>query len=263
MDNPKFIAQNLSLYTLTATATNPSYPLSNLKTYIAQEIWKSAYYGEQWVKVDFGEAVEINTCIIHKNNFSSIGSNAGEDAIKIEYSSDDINWSQSAYINFEDCADLIYSSFTAHTKRYWRIYFYGPTYPFLDYPYIGNLFFAKTFDIGRPYDFPYTLISREYNTDIGTSLSGIVRTAQLAGARQRIDISFAGTKGGLPDTVITNFQSFFAIVRGRYHPFYFRDTDGSIYYCHLDLDLDPSKKHRVNINDIKSLPMYTQLVLDN
>jgi len=251
MSNPILVAQDLSLYTLTATSTNPNYPLDNLKSYIITDIWISGTKSvNQFLKVDFGTPTEIDSIVIENHNFEYLGFEPTNEGVVLQYSDDDINYYNIAWIEDNFSKDPVYRAFTSQTKRYWRIVFSRNASELLTYPQIGNIFLAKKCDLGRPYDFPFQLLPKSYKTSVTETLSGIIRTSKIIGSKYLFEFTWLGQKGGVTDSVISEFQRVFNLCKGRLRPLYFVDTDGStIIYCHFNYDDDPSLKYRVNVNE--------------
>ena len=261
MANPILIAQDLSLYTPTATSTDSGYPLANLQTYLAADVWKSASLSQtQELKIDFGAAKDIDTVVIDGHNLHSLGLTS-ESYLYLSCSNNDSTWyQQKAWLGTDITSAKLYATFTVEAQRYWKLHFLK-TGALDTYPQIGNLFLSNACDLGRPYDFHYPLYTQRYETALSKALDGTMRSSQPYAGRRQFELTWLSTKGGVSDTVITNFQTVFnTICRGMFRPFYFLDTDGTtLYYCHFGTDEDPSKKYRVNINDLR-IPLIAQLV---
>lgn len=258
MANAIFAYQDLSLYTLSATSTDSSFPLTNIQTYFADQVWKSASTAaNQTLVIDFGA---VKTC-----DFLVLDGFASGNADSVVLEADTVS-------NFASAVTVIaagiidpsltptspaYFSFSSTSKRYWRLRYVLSAGSLAAVPYVGNLYLGAKMDFGYAYSFPYKNTNRSYETVEKKALDGRIRTSQPYAGRKTWEFDITT----LPDATKVLFQTFFQTVRGKMRPFYFVDFDGvTVTLVHLDTDVDPSQTIRYNINDIKKIVLKSQLV---
>jgi hypothetical protein len=259
MSNPIFIGQDLDLYTVTATSEQTAYPANNIKTGFAADVWKSDSLSQtQSYIVDLGSAKTIDSAVFENHNLDELGIGAS-DEIYISLSLNGTDYTVNyTWSNAGPSADPVCVSWAPTSCRYIKLHFLNSG-ALSAKPQIGNLVYGLKLDFGKAADFNYPVSPRSFETALSKSLSGVVRTSQAYKDRFLPKLSFRGEKGGLTDTVAASWNTFFALMRGRMKPFYFIDEDAVIWYVHMDLDINPITKYRVNMNGLE-IPLMTQLV---
>lgn len=252
MSNPRFYAGELAsnVYTM-SLAESPTYPLSNLSTYIPTDEWSSsANTNAQTLSIDLGSAKAIDTIILHNHNLNLMTTvklqvdAAGNPAFS---SPVDVV----ANLVTGATAGIFKTEFGATTKRYWRILFTDTNAVI---PAIGQLFLSSKFDVGQPYDAPFEGGNDEYETAQKTSLSGVDRASQNFGGKTIFKISFS--LGGV--TFKLAWIAFHNKVRGRLCPFYFADVEDSIYLVKFTQDYNPAETIRYQLNNVQTVTLLKQ-----
>ena len=260
MGNPIFLAQDLSLYSLSATSSDASYPLINLKTYLARDKWKSAVLtSPQNLVIDFTIARVCDAIVLQNHNFNSIGLGSG-DSLALQYA-DDPGFSAGAgnakiWSNGETITDPVYVTFTSQTKRYWRLRF-TKSGGLTGYPALGNLFLGLKLDFGTPYNMPARVNRDGYKTSLFTAIEGTIRSTQTFGSRRNWGFGFKAGNA-MNSTVRSNLTTFIQTVRGMLRPFYLIDIDDSINYVHMMNDIDEGTISHPSLHEI-DIVLATQL----
>lgn len=252
MSNPRFYPGELAsnVYTMSLTE-NPTYPLSNLSTYIPTDQWSSsAATNGQTLKSDSGSAKAMDTIILHNHNLNLMP------AVSLQVdAADDPAFPNPVNVVADLSATLTGNidkvEFAAVTKRYRRILF---TNTGSVIPAIGQLFLSSTFDVGQPYDAPFEGGNDEYETAQKTSLSGVDRASQNFGGKTIFKIAFS--LGGV--TFKTNWIAFHNKVRGRFCPFYFADVDDAIRLVKFTQDYNPAETIRYQLNNVQTVTLRVQ-----
>jgi hypothetical protein len=259
MANPIFVYQDLTGVLITASSGEATgYPRSNLLTYFAADTWVSGDTADaQTLNMTLTSAIAgIDSLCLEYTNFISCGCSS----ITLE-AADNSGFTVGKVSGIVDVksasAGQYYFTFTPQTKQYWRLLFTkGST--LLAAPSCGNMFLGNRLDFGTPYNYEFENTNLSFNTVEKVALDGSLRMAQSYGGRQTFLLKF--TEGNaLTDAVKTEFQTFFGTVDGKLRPFYFIDTDSSIHYVHLDLDKDPTLVKRYNLNEVRQIPLKSQL----
>jgi hypothetical protein len=262
MANPSIYCTELDQIIFTSSAgDDAAHPVANLNTYFVDYYWKSAASTNgQTLKL---EAPSLGIGVGNKNYMIIEGSNidaieAGGGRVRVQSSSSS---------GFSSPTDLYDSditatfpqvlSFSSTSRIYFRI-LYDNCASIV--PQVGRIFLGLSLDFTYPYDNPSKPTNRSFSTSVMTALDGRLRTSQSYTGRRRWEISFSGQKVGIDDTMRTNWMKFFKVVRGRLLPWYFLDTDGLLYFVHLDTDIDPNAIFRHNINDLPGLIFVSQTV---
>lgn len=255
MANPKILYQDLSAVTFSSSVgTNASYPVTNLKNYIATSYWSgSAVTAGQRLIIDLGVDTAVTTVIIDGHNFTGCGA---DQSVKIQYATDAnfttgvTNWSG----DIAQADDTTVSTTAATTtKRYWAIIF-NSSVPLTVPPRIGNIFIGTPLEFTTPYDYGYRTENAEYITTQKTSLNGITRTSQMYKGRIVYELTF----NTQDNTLRSGYQTFVRTVRGKMFPFYFIDDDGTTRYMHMTSDYSPVVTTQYGQNNIETLAMKTQ-----
>lgn len=261
MANPIFIAQNLSNYTLTATSTNSSYPLTNLQDYVESTQWKSnSLANTQVLKIDFGAAVECDCIVLGNHNFASIVTTINEN-LNLDYSDNDSAWTNCyLWTHTTIDADPNYIAFTAATHRYWRLSWTAAG-DLATYPALGNIYLAKKFDIGAPYNYGYRDGLYTYSTAEGVALNGLIRTSQQYGGGRKTWMFGFKSGNALSDAVKANWNIFFNLIQGKLRPFYFVDTDGTtVKFVHINIDENPVQAIKAGLSEIPNITLRAATV---
>ena len=254
MASPYFLGCDLSLATYTWSAgAHASYPVTNLATYFASDVSKSnATTADQYITIDFGSATACNTIALGNTNFSTV---APDTKIALQYNTnDDTTWAdavEAVEIAISNSDQVL--TFSSQTKRYWRIIFTS-TVPLAVAPQIGNLFLGTRLQFESTYEWDFARNNLAFETVETTSISGALRMSQTFTGRKRFDLVFRLQS----DTFKSSFDTFNGTVRGKLRPFYFVDTNSSIYYVHLDTDTPTPKGYRYNQNNF-NISLKTQL----
>lgn len=251
--SPFIIYSDLSTYTTVSgsAAYSGSYNYTNIKSYENTDIWQSdVTTNAQSLYVDFGSNQTFDSWVIDNNNFSSLGCSAIY-VIAADNAGLTTNAAVAGTNDIQSSGSLFYNTFTAITRRYWGIRFFGAQSV---KPYIGNFFFSSKLTFSSPQDWGYKGENREYVTSEVVSLSGRIMTSQNYAGRIIDEHKFTLQT----DTVADNFRTFQSTVRGKLRPFYYVDADNTIRYMHLTDDYTPVESVRYNINTI-NLKMRTHV----
>lgn len=240
MANPYIIAQNLGLYTLSATSTDASYPLINLQTGYEADLWKSAALtNAQKLVIDFGAATPINSMVLNAHNFGSLGftGSQGVNLIGADDAALTTNPVTAVVLVQSDLAGnpMIVRTFATQTKRYWGLWFNIGAGTMSQYPTLGSFFVAGYMTFSSPQSFPFRALDPQFITVVSTTISGRLRSTQVLPGRAMFEFQFKLQTAQFR----LDFQYFLKIVRGRLRPFYFIDTDSSVYYVQLTQDYNP------------------------
>ena len=230
----RFYKCDVTAVTYSATSTNPSYPLSNLNSFYADELWMSA-------NADTGQSLVLNyvltgkTFIIFWNtNIKAIIDNGG--TVKIQ-GAPDINFDVGLITVATNPPQDVPVIFSASNLPYWRIY-YEKVGGLGLIPYVANFIVGTEVDLGTTNAYPYKPGKKSFETEETKALDGRMRMSQ---------VFIGGHKGWkLPLVNIgTDSQDklalFFDSVRGRFMPFYFTDANGIMANVHFDMDDDPTE----------------------
>ena len=239
MANPKFLAIDLNAAYASITASAGSaagYPTDNLYDYVEKHQWKAA------------AATTIDTLILGNHNFNGIMASGN---LQYQHASDSGFTSALGTFNIDPTTDPWELEPSPVSRRYRRLYFNGA----LNWaPQLGNIFLASRFVMDYPAEFPIREKNPKFETTEKTSLSGIIRTAQMYGGRKTWELDFMN----LPDATKANFLTWLGTARGKFRPFYYIDYSAAIFYVHLDADYLPVEYDRININNIKKFVMKEQ-----
>jgi hypothetical protein len=262
MANPIFYGCDVSFLTYSMSQTeNGAFPLSNLQALMPDRyLWKSSNStnGQQLVAYATtisGGSANRNFVVVDGHNFSSIVSAGGR--VQIQYAADS-GFTVALTTVFDTSTDGVGNpqviSFVSTTRTYVRILFttLGGVVP-----QVGNFWVGTYLDFGAPYNNPFTPGNRQFKSSEGEALDGRMRTSQAFAGRKYWKMDFSN----MSDAVRSAFAVHFNTTRGKLYPFYFQDTDGTIYYVKFDIDLDPSQVQRFNVNDIKQITFKTQLLV--
>lgn len=257
MPNLILLGSDLSTYTLSATSTDSSYPLTNLQTYFASDTWKSASVAaNQTLVIDFGVSTACDFIVLE--NYAS----GNADSVVLE--ADTVS-------NFASATTVIsagtidpsltpspnpaYFTFSSVSRRYWRLKYNLSAGSLAAVPYVGNWFLGAKMDFGYSYDYPYKSKDKKYETVEKVALDGRIRTAQPYAGRQMFEVKLSL----LNDATKTNFQTFVSKVRGKLRPFYISDVDNAVYYVHFDGDYMAMDTIRYQLNNVP-IKLKAQLV---
>lgn len=256
MAAPKAFYQDLSLYTLSATSTNASYPLANLQTYFARDQWRSANTNaNQALVIDFGAARYCDFLVLENHNFPSAYSSV---PFILEAASDS-GFTTNLVTVVEDLDTFgasvpVHQVFAAVSRRYWRINFGSAVLSAA--PQLGQIFLGSAFSFGSEYEFGAKRDNRVFKTSIVEALDGSIRTAQAFAGRRKYELQFRLQS----NTIIASWNTFVDVIRGALRPFYLLDVDGTtIRYVHAP-DAVPVTADRYDQNSIQSLTLVTQQV---
>ena len=251
----KLLSGKLGTVTFTATSTHSSYPLANLQTYFAADQWRSnSGSSPQYLNLDLGVAREINGICVQNHNL--IDTDTGDGVVMVEYDTADnpAFTSPASAVNIYTSTDPAFFTFTARTKRYWRIKFgIGQT---LDQPpQIGNVFIAKYFELVDDFEFGFSPFHPRFSTTVHTTKTGAIRTRAPFGGRQEMKFSMKIQN----DTFKSEFQRFLGEVNGMQFPFYFITDAGVVYYVHFGEDYAPLVTVIAGRHNVQTITLRNQL----
>ena len=253
MSNPLFIAQDWAAVTFTAShSADASYPLTNLKTGFARDVWKSSSLAaNQWLKIDLGSALTIDRFVIE-------GMSADTFTVQYDTNDDSSFANPVTHIGITPSTDgdpYVADQFSGQgAKRYWRLLWSGTP---STYPSIGQIMMCIGFSPSYPYDFGYRTKNREFESAVRSiALDGSIRTAIEYNGREVLEMTFTL----ISDADRAKFVTFFNTVRGPWLPFYFIDIDDAVYYVHLDERYNPLQTDNYQLNTLQRLVMRKQLV---
>jgi hypothetical protein len=252
MSNVRFAYTDLGSYHIFDTTADPAYPVENLQNYVAAYQWRAIAPGNASLNIDFGVTRNRNYLMIQNHNLKDMASPKLQAAHDDTFSTGLVD----VVTDFSTADDPGFFPFTQVAKRFWRIIDDAGT-PSVNTMAIGQVFIDKLLDFGAPYDFPANDANAEYQTTKIIALNGMVRSSQPFAGRLTWLITF--TKPGLSDAIQAEFQTFFTTVRGMLRPYYFINTNDEIFFVQLDIDIDPTKLFRANINLFDKIPMKEQL----
>lgn len=254
MSFPKFVFSDLSDYTLSATSTDGSYPLTNLQTYYEADQWRSASTADnQQLAIDFGAAVSIGALAIANHNFTSITSDG---SISLQ-GADDSGFTTNVTTptsSLKSASDPYVFTFTAVSRRYWRIFF-ASTIGVTPAPRLGSFFLSAGLIFPTTYEFGGRRGAPRFQTSFSRNLDGSKRGAQAFGGSKVFEIQFRFFN----DTVRSSYINFLGTVRGELRPFYFADADDAVYYVHLLSDYQPTTDDMYNLNSLEKITLEEQL----
>jgi len=258
----KLFSAILSTHTITATGSNASYPLTNLKTYLARDQWRGANTtAPQYLNLDIGAVngvAGIDFMVIENSNFATLEGGSGT----VTLQQDD----NSGFTSPTDVVTDVFGGETAATlyefasvqARYWRLEFDGTL---AAAPALGQIFLGKTLDFddmgngGNGYDFGAIRDAAQFETSRGPSLDGTLRASQVTLGRRVWELPFSL----LSDAFAATFNAWHDKVRGGLIPFYMLDMDGAtMRYVHLSEDYHPITKRHYNQNDIDVIKLIAQ-----
>jgi hypothetical protein len=257
MANVIFAYQDLSLYNLSATATDSNFPLVNIQSYYPDQIWKSTSTGAQSVTIDFGAAKQCDFIVLDTYSWGNADSVILECANDSGFTSGLVTAIAGGIIYAGTSVTTDYYSFASQIRRYWRLRLTIASPPLANVPYIGNWFLGSKLDWGQTYSYPYKNTNRKYQTVETTALDGRLRMTQVYAGRPYWEFDMSN----LSDAVKALFQTMYGVVRGKLRPFYFVDVDGATAnLVHMDLDYDSTETRVFNVNDVKKLILKKQLL---
>lgn len=255
MANLKLIAKDQSADVWTySNTTDSSYPLTNLNDYNIKSYWLSS-------AVASGDALKLtliasseqgrtrNGIAVGYHNFSGLMSGAGN--IKVQSSTDGTTWTDRLILPSTLSDPFFLPLTTSAATTYWRLLFNGTTNGGAK-PFAGVIMIDEILDFGFPYDFPYKKENKQYKTIERETMGGLLRTYQTMPGRSNFSYTFRAEKGGISDATATAWRSFYDRIRGKLRPFFMLDADGtSVYYVHLDSDVDSLEAFRYNVNSLE------------
>jgi hypothetical protein len=251
MSLPKILNIDLSSITFDSSANeDDNYPLTNLMDYNSNSRWRSVSVAPQVLYMTFSTDTLCDTIVLENHNLYTAGTSV------ILQTADDASFTTNVQdiVTFSPTSnDVLWTDFTAVSKRYWRIY-----YPYtLNYlPYIGNIFIGKRFEFPYTQTWSYKADNREFVTKESIGLDGVIRTSQMYDGRTRYELSWKYVR----DDVKTDWIKFIKSIRGKFLPFYFRDHIDEVNYMLLDSDYTPMMAEKYNLNDLQTLVMKKQFV---
>jgi hypothetical protein len=258
MSAPKILYTRLTDYTFSASSTNSNFPLANLLTYFAADVWKpSTLNATQYLNIDFGAARACNCIILDGQNLGGVSNLVGVSLQGADDAGFSVNLvTPTLSASLATSTTPILATFNAVSKRYWRLSFGNTGGSFSPAPQIGNIFLGTTLDFPYGQEFPFRKNQGQFQTSRVRTLSGALRGAQAFAGSGQFEFQFKIVS----DAFAALFETFVNTVRGGLFPFYYLDANGtSLYYLLLADDYNPLEQIHADQNDIQSLRMVTQL----
>ena len=196
--------------------------------------------GSHYVTMDLITARACDSCVIDGSNWASTGATA----ITLEYSSDNSTWNNIGTFDHTTSA-LQKIEFTSATYRYWRINIFKSGGVYSAAPQIGNIILGAKIEMTIPFDSSYDT-SRIFNTIKQRAIDGTYYANQLYGGVDSYSFKFSNITNALSDSMETLFNS----VKGSLNPFYYSDTNGSLFLVILNNDENSLSKKGYNVNDV-------------
>jgi len=256
MSNPIFYYQHITDSTITASAgSDADYPTDNLLDKLYETQWKSNDDSiNQLLKIDFGSGITRNMeyVLIAHHNFASLNLRY----LTFSVSADGSAWTDQVVLDPGDITDPLVVNFSDPiARRYLGIYLDKEASDTLDaVPALGLVLSGLKFDAGYTHVFPYKAGNLQYATSRKRALKGTLRTAQVYGGIRTFEIKFES----MPNVFKTDWLTFHQSVRGALNPFYFADTDGSLYYVALAADANDIETFRYQLNNSGAIQMEAQ-----
>jgi len=227
----------LSDYSITMSETeDSSFPLSNLKTYFEDDLWKSSNNSNgQALTIDFGAAKACDSLVLAEENIRDMS--GGGDVVLQADTSAGFGSPTTVLANLVGGEDVDDGTrrvfeFSSLSRRYWRILFINTD---ATIPQIGQIYLDTRLDFENAYDWPYRKGSPQFETFVSPAVDGRIRTSQQYAGRLSQSFTFSLQN----NTVRTNYLAFVERVRGRLRPFYFRDHEDGFGFFVSDQDLLP------------------------
>lgn len=253
---PKFLGVDLAIPTYTWSAgANPSYPISNLKTYYPDVRSRNNTTTDgQYLLIDFGSPVSLNTLIIHGHNFDSFGLIT---RVIIQTNvNDDTSFSDPEVIDVPIIQDPLVSIFATKTKRYWRFLFSKGSE--LDAaPEIGNIFLGKSLDFETTQEPGFHTNIPKSKTYVIDAQDGRRKGIKLFRKRKHL-ISFKQSNLQ-SDNFKTDYLNFLRLVDNNSLPFYYIDNKLNIYLANLERDEHPYEEFKYNQNKLGDLHLKSTM----
>jgi hypothetical protein len=242
--NPVFLYTDLSGVTVTADSFLAEYPVDNLKDYNSKTRWVSEIATDQKVYYAFPTASTCDTMVIENHNLD-----AALGVLKLQASStSDFSSDVTTTYTLSASSGTIYKEFNSTTKQYWRLWFSGSLNT---EPFIGNCVIGKRVEIPQPYNWGYKTSNWQHDVSSKITLGGRVRASLSYTGRYTNELAFQY----VTDATRVAWILFVKAVRGRLHPFYFVDLDGSVQCVQFQEDYTPAAAMRYGINDIQTIRM--------
>jgi hypothetical protein len=261
---PRIFYARVSDFTYSASATNPTYPLTNLNTYYETDYWQcSSVANNNWLAIDFGSAVSCNSVVVGNMVLNGLMTTIALQA------ADDSGFSVNLVTPVANIlappagtgltgigGGLLATavSFSAVSKRYWRLLFSVTNG---NYPTVGNFWVGTELDCPYTYSWPYQGNDPANKTSAVATLSGAYRKSQTNYGRRKWKLDFKL----MPDSFKTAFQTFVQKTRGSLYPFYFADVDGASLYYVYGQDFSPVQVERLQLNNVTGFTLEEQQAL--
>lgn len=236
---------------------NPSNPISNLSTYAEEEFWQSlTTVQNQYLYLDTNGDPRARTGLaVVNHNWHSLGATL----VRVQatdvagFGSGVVTAIDNMTFNNSGTDFVLFDGAASITKRYWRILFAKGS-ALSAAPKAGNVYLDDALDFGFPYDFPYRIGNRQYQTVEREMLNGLLRKYQSRIGRRTFQVSFKAQQGGFSDAVRTKWQALWERSRGPLRPVFIRDVDGTTaYYVFNESEEDAVEVFRYGVNGISEL----------
>ena len=124
---------------------------------------------------------------------------------------------------------------------------------------MGQIFLGVKFVPEFTQSYPYKAKNEEFSTSRRRAIDGTARMVQVFAGILGYEISFSN----MPATFEAAWLRFHQKVRGALCPFYFVDTDGTMFYMMLDQDSNDVETFRYNLCNLNSIKIVSQGVNQN
>jgi hypothetical protein len=255
--NPRIYVGTLDEATFTMSATeNASFPLANLSTYFATDLWKSsAATNGQTLKIDFGSARPRNFCIIEGHNFSGMTTVLLQAADDSAYSVN-LTTVVTSLVGSAN-SPLKFEWATAVSKRYWRVLFTDCNSLT---PQLGQIFIDQKVDFTQSFDFGFRPKNEDFESVVTkTALSGLVRSAKTFSGRLKFEMGW----NNVNNTTLELLRWWMQKVQGGFAPFWYYDELDYPFYVRCGKNFNPATINAYKVNSIATIQMETVSVGQN
>ncbi len=262
----KLYYTRLSDYALTASGgTDTGFSLDNLTVYDFRKQWQSAVNTNgQTLASDMGLDAGLPGLIARDSLVLDNHSSFSPMAIDLE-AADNAAFTSGKVTAISDlmtsgtpsgASTRQFWTFTAQTKRYWRLLFNDTSGV---KPKVGKIFIYRHLDVQDNIEAGWALgTASQFRTETEDMLDGFLKSSQQGQGRKRFELRFTLVS----DFVVTRWMTFQQTTRGAFHPFYFNYDTTQLWLLKNEADYSPAHGKAYNLNDIVQLnliePMATR-----